>query len=432
MLKDVGMKDSFLTPEDTAKVMRQLIWMEFECSRMAAGWMPALADYEAKTKLGRFAHVHIKHAISLRDRVVEVHGSFNENERTPEVIREMFERFSTAGDSEGFIAAYQFMSGKIYELYDQFYQTLDPILDAPTIDVLNTVKLERDEMSKWCKQALQHAHSDNSSSRASFMEWKAYLQEVWNLLYFGKEGAWPQHPIAEPAGPVPERVAMDPEFPLWNPEVKKPRKNYSDTRLSPLHDSIKQMHYINATEIGAAEGLAYVYYGVRNMPLDFYSDLARHMWDEVRHSQMGVRRLEQMGYKTEQFKFFDGSPGKDPKREWFPEMYANLTMVAEPCSFLKKRKAAEHFWKYGDVLSALHCEYDMVDERMHVDFGKKWGPELYKQIDDVITAQEMAERAKIRRLEQLGEVPKEQIRQVVKNFPAFCGLSTVELNYENY
>jgi uncharacterized ferritin-like protein (DUF455 family) len=204
--------------------------------------------------------------------------------------------------------------------------------------------------------------------------------------------------------------------------------------MSPLFDSVKQMHFINATEMGAAENLAYMYYAVQNMPLAFFYDLARHLWDEVRHFQMGVRRLRQLGFATEQFKYFRGGPNREDVEEaWYADMYANLTMVAEPCSFIKKRKSAEAFWQFGDALSAIHCEYDMVDERMHVDFGKKWGPELYKRIEgDLMTAQKMSERARLKRIQILNAVTEEEVERTIRNFPAFCGFSTSELNYGNY
>ncbi|MDF2659995.1 MAG: hypothetical protein K0Q94_2786 [Paenibacillus sp.] len=113
-------------------------------------------------------------------------------------------------------------------------------------------------------------------------------------------------------------------------------------------------------------------------------------------------------------------------------MYAWLTMVAEACSFTKKRKAVEAFWKFNDALSAIQSEFDIVDERLHVDFGTKWGPELYKQVGDMITPQLMTERARKRRLEELQTVQPDEIDKLAKNFPAFCGFHTNILEYNNY
>ena len=54
-------------------------------------------------------------------------------------------------------------------------------------------------------------------------------------------------------------------------------------------------------------------------------------------------------------------------------------MVGETCSFSRKKKSLESFYAKGDILSGMTAEIDIVDERSHVRFGKKWIPILYKQ-----------------------------------------------------
>jgi len=71
-------------------------------------------------------------------------------------------------------------------------------------------------------------------------------------------------------------------------------------------------------------------------------------------------------------------------------------MLGEACGFKKKRKSAEAFWKFGDVLSAVTVEFDLTDERTHIQFATKWGPELHRKANLVVTFQEMAELARIR------------------------------------
>ena len=217
---------------------------------------------------------------------------------------------------------------------------------------------------------------------------------------------------------MPEKSKLESKFPRYqNP---KPQKSYTDSSMSVLHDSVKQMIYIYATEIFAGETLSTIYYYIDRMPLPFYFDLARHMWDEFRHSQMGMRRLLQMGYTVDQFQWL-GGPGKQDVKEHFTELYSNLTMLGEACGFKKKRKSAEAFWKFGDVLSAITCEFDLIDERRHIDFSTRWGPELFKKADKIVTYQEMAEMARVRRLTELETVPPEEIAKLAKNFPVFCG-----------
>ncbi|MGG1555767.1 DUF455 family protein [Paenibacillus ferrarius] len=432
----------YLRPKDTAMALTALFWEEFELSRAVFGWMPAVKEFETKSQTARFGYLHNRHAKHLYERTSELPGPSLEKQSPPTQLREAFERCSLAPSESAFLAGYGVMLQRLYHNYERLQYKLDPILDAPTLDVLRIILLDRQPMLTGAHEQIFFAGSDDPNVSNEVAMWRSYVEQVWlhvDASVTGKENAslsWPTMPDVEAFGPVPSVSAWNEErFPIhiFNPQYKTA---YEDPSMSVLHDSIKQMHYINATEMGAAESLCYLYYGAQQLPKPFYFDLARHLWDEVRHCQMGIRRLEQMGYSTSQFKYFKGSPGKglqDLAAEWFPDMYASLTMVAEPCSFIKKRKSAEQFWQFDDALSAIQCEFDMADERMHVDFGKTWGPELYKQINKIITAAEMSERMRIRRVEELGAAAtEEEAKTIAKNFPGFCGLSTVELNYTKY
>lgn len=431
------MMSQILRPEDTAARLLPLLWCEFELSRMAAGWVPAVRKYESKQMLGRLHYLHNRNVKWLHDRVKELPGSFHDKNGSPAPIREAFERFASAEHEAAFYSAYAFVLDQLTTEYERLYDELDPLLDAPTVDQLDLICGVYPKIRRSVREAYQQARRHHDQNKSALPAWQEYNQAVWACMNasFAKPDPstlWPPHPVEQPAGPVPIDSAWDEDsFPLY-PSKGKPSKSYDDPSMSPLYDSVKQMHFINATEISAAEMLCHVYYGVQRMPLEFYYDLARHNWDEFRHSEMGVRRLRELGHHTNEFQFTKGSPGHEVAKEWFPDVYASLTMVAEPCSFIKKKKSTEAFRKHGDELSAVHCEFDMADERMHVDFGKKWGPELFKQLGDMITAEQMSERARKRRLEQLSAGDEEEIKKIIKNFPAFCGFSTTELNYDAY
>lgn len=424
------LSDRYLRPQDTAALLKDLVWHCFELSRMAFGWMPSLENYELKIKLGRLGYLHAMHAKQLSERIAELPGKIGAKESTPQALRELYERSSLAPHAQAFFYSYLTLVQQLYARVEELSLRLDPVLDAPTVDVLELLTMKKQEFIQTASAQILFVPSETAENRHAYEEWKQY---VTNLLYaYASKQAWPPAPELEAIGPVPPEGRLDPRFRHYAYKPPEYKKAYSDPSLSPLQDSVKQMHYINATEMSAAESLGYLYYAVQQMPMEFYFDLARHLWDETRHFEMGVRRLLQLGYSLDQFQFFKSGPGKDVQDGWYADMYASLTMVAEPCSFIKKRKAAEAFWGFGDDLSAIHCEFDMVDERMHVEFGKKWGQVLFQTLkNDLITAQKLSERARLIRLEYM-EVPAEERQQIAKNFPAFCGFSTVDLTYEKY
>jgi hypothetical protein len=418
----------------SAPLNRIGIWLRI--SKLIGGWIPAIPVYEQKVALGRFSYVHNRHVKCLYERIMELPGGLHEKEWIPDLTNEALERIFAAPNEPTFFLSYHFILKKLYEQYDALMLRLDPILNEPTIDQIKVIFVERETLLGWVWRQAQFASVNSEEETLIMMEWEAYITSVWqgyevNVKHYNKADSviWPLTIVKNPAGPLPEKSKLEPKFPRYQGE--KPIQSYSDSSMSVLHDSVKQMIYIYATEIFADETLSAIYYYVDHMPLPFYFDMARHMWDEFRHSQMGMRRLEQMGYTVDQFMWLAG-PSKDDVKQEFTELYSSLTMLGEACGFKKKRKSAEAFWKFGDVMSAVTVEFDLIDERRHIDFGTRWGPELYKKIDVIVSFQEMAEKARTRRLTELESVPPEEIAKLAKNFPVFCGFHTSELAYNNY
>jgi hypothetical protein len=433
-----GRNDTYLRPLDTAVILRTMLWQEFELSRMTAGWMGAMGDYESKAQMGRFAYVHSQNMSYLNDRIKELPGGSTFRTGTPRALREGFELISMASDKIAFLTAYQFLLKRLYADYEELMARLDPILNAPTLDRIKKVLLERETISSWLREQLRFGYDGDEAAEAALETWKSYVAKVWALaLRSGKEPergiAWPASPVQEPAGPVPSETVNDPRF---IPFVEKPGlRIHEDPDNSPVFGSIKHMLYVNAVEINAATTLSYLYYSFHGMPLEFYCDIARHMWDETRHSLMGVRRLQQLGYKLEQFRFRPPLKLKSKtSMQEFLNGYMALTNIGEACSFPFKRKAAESFWKFDDALSAIQSEFDVADERMHVDFGTKWGPEMHKHIhNEVITAKMLNQKVRERHVNRMALAPEdERAQSLIHNVSEFCGSLALDLKFDNY
>jgi len=425
-----------LRPIDTDALLKELFWLEFECSRIAMGWVSGFPDWDVKGQLVRMSYLHTEHMKLLEARINELPGpGIGRRAWTPGHVGEAFQRLSLAPSAEAFALGYRYALAQLYDKYGRLASRLDPILDAPTLDRLKHIEVDRAELTGWYAESVRYAAIDEPQRREGFVRWEDYVRGVWSTMEAiarSPEGAkpeWPGHPTDRPAGPIPSKPAHDPRYPLV--DLKKYKSAMFDPK-SPTYDSVKHMVFINASEMSAAETMTYLYYGVLHMPMEFYCDMARHTWDEVRHSQMGVRRLKQMGYRTEDFSWHPPTVlSADNVKTVFPEFYSALTMVMEPCSFIKKRKSIDAFLEHGDPLSSVQSEYDIADERLHVNFGKKWGAKLYEHMDDLVTALTVERTAKRMHLQKMGYA-QEEINGVLDNFPEFCGFATMDLVYDKY
>lgn len=423
----------FVRPVDTALLLKDCYWIEFELSRMTIGWVTGAPDWEWKGELVRMGYLHTEHMKKLRDRIAELPGgALSDRSWTPQRFADVFVAVSLAPGFAEFAYAYRSFVTKLYARYAWLRESLDPILEAPTLDALRVIELDKAQLTGWADPHVRFAYIDDTPARERFDSWRAYAERMWEELFAsGSEppAEWSERLAHPPVGPVPANPAHDAKYPLV--DLNRYKSAMFDP-ASPTYDSVKHMIFINASEMSATESLTYLYYGVQRMPMDFYHDVARHTWDEARHSMMGVRRLKQLGYRTEDFSWHPSTAlTPDNLERTFPEFYSTLTMVMEPCSFIKKRKSVDAFKHHGDALSSLQSEYDIADERLHVQFGKKWGAKLFEHIDDFVTAQSVAERAKQLHLQKMGYTQTE-IDGALKSFPEFCGFATLDLNYDRY
>jgi hypothetical protein len=438
-VNDLGFLDNennptgtLLRPVDTSNLLKECFWIEFELSRMTMGWVSGAADWQWKGELVRMGYLHTEHMKRLEERINELPGgALSDRSWTPEHIVNVVVNATLAPAFPEFAAAYRSFVTKLYAHYARLADALDPILDWPTLDVLRYIEMDHKQLCTWADPHVKFAYSEDSDGRARFESWSRYVDRLWSSLFSASKPMeeWSDRLSYPPQGPVPATPANDPKYP--HVDLTKYKSAMFDPS-SPTYDSVKHMIFINASEMSATESLTYLYYGVQKMPMSFYYDIARHTWDEARHSQMGVRRLLQMGYRTEDFPWHPSNAlTPDNLERTFPEFYSTLTMVMEPCSFIKKRKSIEAFKHFGDDLSALQSEYDIADERLHVNFGKKWSAKLFENINDFVTAGTVAEQAKRIHLQKMG-YSQDEINGALNSFPEFCGFATMDLEYDRY
>jgi uncharacterized ferritin-like protein (DUF455 family) len=131
-------------------------------------------------------------------------------------------------------------------------------------------------------------------------------------------------------------------------------------------------------EMHGAESLGRTLYDFPNEPWEFRMDTARQCYDEVRHAEMAIQRLRELGGEIGMFPVQRWGFGKQIEPRDVVERLAtlNLAFEARAMGFLKKIR--QHFYKIGDEASALLFDFVLADEIPHAMVGHKWVPELTK------------------------------------------------------
>ncbi|MBW7460065.1 hypothetical protein K0U00_38985, partial [Paenibacillus sepulcri] len=150
-------------------------------------------------------------------------------------------------------------------------------------------------------------------------------------------------------------------------------------------------------ELGAAELCAATMVLQNNMPWSFYEDLARHCWDETRHTLFGQAVLDLGGYDWYSMPQFKGD--YDPHMmKPVANSYIWLSIGIEGSAMRKDgmpkearmlKAAAEKTDNEVVKLFAQCVDFDWADEVTHHQFGRKWAEEL---MDDYRTSERIANR----------------------------------------
>lgn len=421
----------WLRVRDHVDRLARLISLQFGLTRLLAGWVPNCPSYALKTELPRLLYEDMRHLLRLYERFSQLPGASSGIEATPG-LKEFLQRLGQADDHHCFLAGFYFeVKRALVAALEEYQHACDPLYDAPTIYELRGILPELREQIAWANGALLESRLDLATGQR-VLAWRHYVRALLTACggIWGDapqvDAPWPASPATAPLQPAPERFRGDPQmqlidhFPL-------------DQAEAPVHLTLREIVYHNATEWAAIDHLCVLFFGARNMPLEFYHDLARHTWDEARHSLMGMRRLREMGF----------DPLRDFQWPYFPERtasfaewFGSLTMLAEACSFTRKHGSIEPFYRFGDPLSAQQSEIDCLDERLHVTFGRKWFPVMARQNGDARPLRELVkslrEKSILARQFRAEELSAEEKLAIAQSASAFCNAVEFDLDFTIY
>jgi hypothetical protein len=273
----------------------------------------------------------------------------------------------------------------LLEAYRHHPDTTWAAFDNPTVKVTDRLIETTEKQIAWA-EAFFETIKDN------YPGWQAWRDTIAGLLGAdgGVTGAGPRRdpPTVEDRPlllPWKECQRMA-DWPIFDPNADI----QPDRKLDPEgHRLWRFKHYLN--EITAAETLGSILWMTPEMTWEFQHNAARHLWDEIRHSQLGQIRVQQLGLKIEEvpqvvqiYNVMMTLPAVD--------QYALLTTVIEPNGMPEKTANREHWEEIEDEISAAAVSYDWSDENFHVRWGKKWTPVLLETYGYQETPEQIKER----------------------------------------
>ena len=353
---------------------------EIQSTRALGGWLPGIERWEVKHEIGRHIWEDAQHSKEMRTRLWELRIANPDRPAEKDIALVFSQLVQAQADFEFLAGLYLVVKEALLRAYIDYVDSTYEVYDAPTIPVLRRLIAEKQEQINWARRSIAEL-ADSGEKKRQMHRWMQFVKDLLAAVggVAGISGKARDDVSAQVIPSLPPGYDLLLPF----PEARRDsRFTVSLTGAPPPKedDRIGQVvwQFFNYTqEMQAAESLGSVLWQTDNMPWDFYFDLARHCYDEVRHSKLGETRLEGLGHHVTDFPCSVAAYAwrqlVDPLRS-----YCALTYIIEAGAFKYKHETYQKHLEAGDIESAEAVLFDITDETMHVRLGKKWVSQMLK------------------------------------------------------
>lgn len=364
--------------QDMARLQRLLFEAEREFLCTVTTLIYRVGEPELKYLLCQHAWESAGHARFLRERGREMSG-FGSGEGVRDSLRELFTEAVMPADAYAALGGfYRVLKPALLAAYRHYLEVTHHLADWPSRKLVEEFIADEERHAREIQPFLagrgnaeweQHlatalsAHGGLAGERprvplpATFV-WRSRLQSY-------------RHPSTCNRGPYPTCSSVfshDPdETPIVRPWLVDPT---TDARL------VRLMVYVwLMMEMDAVDYLATVFFDTPTAPFDLHHDLARHLWDESRHSAFGFRQLPKLGVDLmtleHSLDLYCILVQMAPH-----ERYAMMTMEFEAGSFPTKATVMDRVRELNDFEADTLLAFDRNDEQNHVRYGHHWLPAM--------------------------------------------------------
>ena len=365
---------------EMARLLRGLFEVERELLRTVTTLIYRVGAPELKYLLCQHAWESAGHARFLRERGREL-SSFGSSETVRDRFRKIFTEAVGTSSADALVLTagfYHVLKPALLAAYRHYLTVTDHLADWPSKKLVEEFIADEE---RHAREIAPHLAATDAR------EWSLHLTQALDDLggWLGQETRLPlaasyvwqheQTPFAHPAtcnrGKYPTCSSAFSQDPAETPIVRS-------WLVDPQTDArvIRLMVYVwLMLELDAVDYLATIFFDTPHAPFDLHHDMARHLWDESRHSQFGYRQLPKLGvdlmtveHSLDLYNILVQMPPH--------ERYAMMTMEFEAGSFPTKALVMDRVRELNDFEADTLLAFDRNDEQNHVRYGHRWLPEM--------------------------------------------------------
>ena len=361
--------------EENARRILRLFYFERRLMQGLGSWTLSIPDFEVKIETGRHIFMHADAARRLRERLTEQEtrkadiDGFRDAE-----IDSLIEEMLSAEDTPELLVGAHLVLGRALEVaYRQHMDDTCPITDAPTIRLFKQILVDYEPMLEWADAAVE-AYIDGSIDETRLQAWRFHLQRVLSSIG-GIMGADARGPRIKQR--IDDKPYVRGDYPMRDSRFVTFHHTgdynvYDGTpRFDPATYEAYRLRFTRSQrdEVDAIEAFGTFVWDIRFKDFQAEYDLARITWDEARHTEIGHRTMQVMGYDPYELpNRLTSSTCRGPMEPEYAMAEINLfgeVGVLKTINDLINKARAE-----DDHIIAHITDFIRSDERTHVRKGQ--------------------------------------------------------------
>ncbi len=383
--------------QDMARLQRLLFEAEREFLRTVTTLIYRVGEPELKYLLCQHAWESAGHARFLRERGREMSG-FGSGESVRESLRQIFTEAVMPDDAYGALTGfYRVIKPALRAAYRHYLDQTHHLADWPSRKLVEEFLADEERHAREIEPYLRPGHDAWELHLRTALEAHGGLLGERPRLPLPADFAWEssrrtyRHPGTCNRGNYPTCSSVfsydADETPIVRPWLVDPQ---TDARV------VRLMVYVwLMMEMDAVDYLATVFFDTPSAPFDLHHDLARHLWDESRHSAFGYRQLPKLGvdlmtleHSLDLYNILVQMPPH--------ERYAMMTMEFEAGSFPTKAAVMDRVRELNDFEADTLLAFDRNDEQNHVRYGHHWLPVMMQLFGETRPVEEFVQATQAR------------------------------------
>ncbi len=363
--------------QEMTRLQRQLFELERAFIATATTLVPRVGEPELKYLICHHVWESAGHARFLRERGRELSGFGTDDAVRPEIWR-VFVEASVAPSADAALAGfYRVLKPHLLAAYRHYLAATHHLADWPSLrlveEFIGDEERHAEEMASWLADSPDmQSWCDHLTAAVATLTQPTVATTP--PLHWRQDSHPYRHPPTCNRGPYPLCSTV------FEPSADDVAPIVRDWLEDPATDArvIRIMIYVwLMMELDAVDYLATVFIDTPTAPFDLHHDLARHLWDESRHSQFGFRQLPKHGidlmtveHSLDLYHILIQMPPA--------ERYAMMTMEFEAGSFPTKAHIMDRVRELNDFEADTLLAFDRNDEQNHVRYGHRWLPVIMK------------------------------------------------------